>query len=193
MMKKIALNLIFLSPLAYMLYSLQSAVDPIKYIYIHTGSTAIVLLILTLGITPLKKVKNFLKYRRFVGLYTFFYALLHFINFFVLDAELSIAFVIKQTLDKPFIYLGMISFVILLFMCITSTRKLFRRYKNWHKAVYLVLIMITIHASMAQKVLSKVEYFYIFMAVVLVGYRVFKSKYMSNFFGNFLQKETKLA
>jgi sulfoxide reductase heme-binding subunit YedZ len=171
-MKKAILNLIFLSPLAYMLYGLQSAVDPIKYIYIHTGSTAIVLLILTLCITSFKKVKNFLKYRRFVGIYTFFYALLHFVNFFILDAELSIAFVLKQTLDKPFIYLGMISFVILLFMSITSARRLFRRYKSWHKAVYLVLIMVTIHASMAQKVLSQVEYFYIFMALLLIGNRV---------------------
>ena len=184
MIKKILLNLVFLSPLVYMLYGLQSAVDPIKYIYIHTGSTAIVMLILTLCITPLKKVKNFVKYRRFVGLYTFFYALLHFINFFVLDAELSVAFVIKQTLDKPFIYLGMISFVVLLFMSITSRRKLFKKYHTWHNGVYLVLVIIAIHASMAQKVLSKVEYFYIFMVVALLGYRIF---------ANFLQKRVKTA
>ncbi len=193
MIKKIVLNLIFLSPLVYMLYGLQSAVDPIKYIYIHTGSTAIVMLILTLCITPLRKVKNLVKYRRFVGLYTFFYAFLHFINFFVLDAELSVAFVIKQTLDKPFVYLGMISFVVLLFMSITSTRKLFKKYRTWHNGVYLVLGIITIHASMAQKVLSAVEYFYIFMAVILIGHRAFKSKWISRFFANFLQKRVKTA
>ena len=172
MMKKSALFLLFLSPFFYMLYGLQSAVDPIKYIYIHTGVTAIFLLILTLCISPLKKVKNFMRYRRFVGLFTFFYAFLHFLNFFVLDAELNPAFVLKETLDKPFVYLGMTSFTVLLFMSITSSKKLFKKFNSWHKLVYIVLILVTIHASMAQKVLSRYEYFYILITFILIGYRI---------------------
>ncbi|NOX15382.1 MAG: ferric reductase [Epsilonproteobacteria bacterium] len=172
-MKKIILTLVFLSPLFYMVYGLQSAIDPIKYIYIHTGTTTIILLIMTLCISPLKKIKNLMKYRRFVGLFTFFYGFLHFLNFFVLDAELSTAFVLKQTLDKPFIYLGMASFFILFLMSITSAKKLFKKLNSWHKFVYLALIMVTIHASMAQKVLSKTEYFYILIALILIGYRLY--------------------
>ena len=171
MIKKTVLFTVLISPFLYMLYGLQSAIDPIKFIYTYTGTSAILLLILTLSISPLKKVKNFMRYRRFVGLFAFFYAFLHFLNFFILDAEIDPLFAIKETVDKPFVYLGMISFVILLFMSITSTKKLFKKYNKWHKLVYIVLILVTIHASMAQKVLSRYEYFYIVMAIVLIGYR----------------------
>ncbi len=177
--KKTVLFTVFLSPFLYMLYGLQSAIDPIKFIYTCTGISAILMLILTLSISPLKRVKNFMRYRRFVGLFTFFYAFLHFLNFFILDAELNPLFVVKETIDKPFVYLGVISFVILLFMSITSTKKLFKKYNKWHKLVYIVLILVTIHASMAQKVLSRYEYFYIVMAVILIGYRLFLIKGIS--------------
>ena len=177
--KKTVLFTVFVSPFLYMLYGLQSAIDPIKFIYTCTGISAILMLILTLSISPLKRVKNFMRYRRFVGLFTFFYAFLHFLNFFILDAELNPLFVVKETIDKPFVYLGVISFVILLFMSITSTKKLFKKYNKWHKLVYIVLILVTIHASMAQKVLSRYEYFYIVMAVILIGYRLFLIKGIS--------------
>jgi sulfoxide reductase heme-binding subunit YedZ len=98
---------------------------------------------------------------------------LHFLNFYILDAQFDFAFVIKETLDKPFVYLGMISFVILLFMAITSTKKLFVKFNKQHKAVYLVLILVTIHASMAQKVLSSLEYTFIVVTSILLGYRVY--------------------
>lgn len=172
MIRKISLFLLFLSPFFYMVYGLQSAIDPIKYIYTCTGITAIVLLILTLCITPLRKIKNFMRYRRFTGLFALFYAFLHFLNFFILDAQFDIGFVLKEIMDKPFVYLGMISLVVLLFMGITSTKRLFRKFNKWHKAVYIVLILVTIHASMAQKVLSRFEYTYILMAVILLGYRL---------------------
>ena len=177
--KKTVLFTVFVSPFLYMLYGLQSAIDPIKFIYTCTGISAILMLILTLSISPLKRVKNFMRYRRFVGLFTFFYAFLHFLNFFILDAELNPLFVVKETIDKPFVYLGVISFVTLLFMSITSTKKLFKKYNKWHKLVYIVLILVTIHASMAQKVLSRYEYFYIVMAVILIGYRLFLIKGIS--------------
>ncbi len=177
-MKKIILFLVLLLPLFYLLATVQSANDPIKYIFTCTGLSAIVILMISLAIAPLKKVINLLKYRRMVGLFAFFYAFLHFINFYVLDAELDFAFVIKETLDKPFVYLGMISFVILLFMAITSTKKLFAKFNKYHKAVYLVLILVTIHSSMAQKVLSSLEYAFILSVIVLLGIRVYKKYVM---------------
>jgi sulfoxide reductase heme-binding subunit YedZ len=135
-MKKSLLFVALLLPLLYLLYKVPNANDPIKYIFTCTGLSSLVLLILSLCISPLKKVYNLLKYRKMIGVFSFFYAFLHFMNFFILDAELSVVFVVKETLDKPFIYLGMISFSILLFMALTSTKKLFAKFKKWHKLVY---------------------------------------------------------
>ncbi len=171
-MKRIVIFIALLSPFLYLLLSIQSANDPIKYIFTCTGQSAIVILMISLSLTPIKKVINLIKYRRMIGLFAFFYAFLHFLNFYVLDAQLDFSFVVKETLDKPFVYLGMISFVILFFMALTSTKKLFGKFNKYHKAVYLVLILVTIHSSMAQKVLSSLEYSFIVITFILLGYRV---------------------
>lgn len=177
-MKKVFLFIVLLLPLVYLLATVQSANDPIKYIFTYTGLSSIIILMISLTLTPLKKVINLIKYRRMIGLFAFFYAFLHFLNFYILDAQLDFTFVIKETLDKPFIYLGMIAFAILLFMAITSTKKLFRRFNSWHKSVYIVLILVTIHSSMAQKVLSSLEYTFILVTCILLGYRVY-TKFLS--------------
>ena len=110
-----------------------------------------------------------MKYRKEIGLLGFFYVLLHLLNFIVLDALFDFEFVIKETLAKPFIYLGMIAFFIVLFMASTSTKELFRKYNKYHKFVYLALILITIHWIMAQKAISILQYIYI-LAILIIGY-----------------------
>jgi len=173
-MKRIVIFIALLLPFLYLLWSVQSANDPIKYIFTCTGQSAIVILAISLSLSPIKKVINLLKYRRMIGLFAFFYAFLHFLNFYILDAQLDFSFVVKETFDKPFVYLGMISFVILFFMALTSTKKLFAKFNKWHKLVYVILVLVVIHASMAQKVLSGLEYFFIFITIMLLGYRGFK-------------------
>ena len=171
-MKRVLLFVALLLPLAFAsveLFVLQNVKDPIKYIYTFTGATATVILFATITISCIKKWANFMKFRRMMGLFGFFYALLHFLNFYILDAELDISFVIKETLDKPFIYLGMIAFIILLFMAITSTKGLYRKYNKYHKFVYLALGLITIHFIMAQKSLTIMQLGYIAM-ILMIGY-----------------------
>ena len=114
-MKKIVIFIVLLLPFLYLLWSVQSANDPIKYIFTCTGLSAIVILMISFSLTPIKKIINLVKYRRMIGLFAFFYVFLHFLNFYVLDAQLDFSFVVKETLDKPFVYLGMISFIILTF------------------------------------------------------------------------------
>jgi len=107
-----------------------------------------------------------------IGLFGFFYALLHLLNFIVLDAEFSMIFIIEETFDTPFIYLGMIAFFILLFMSFTSTKNLFKKYKTKHQIIYIALILITIHFIMAQKSLSILQYSYLVMIIILAYYKV---------------------
>ena len=153
-MKRLYIYLIMLSPLVLLstqLLILENVVDPIKYIYTVTGVSATVILFISILISLFKKQINLMKYRRLIGLFGFFYAFLHLINFVIFDAELDLAFIVEETLDKPFIYLGMTAFFILLFMTFTSSKKLFKKYKSYHQLIYLALILITIHFVMAQK------------------------------------------
>ncbi|WP_072682560.1 sulfite oxidase heme-binding subunit YedZ [Arcobacter sp. LA11] len=171
-MKRVLLFIVLLIPLGYLsfeLFIIQDVKDPIKYIYTVTGATATVILFATISLSLIKKWINLIKYRRMFGLFGFFYALLHFLNFFILDAELDFSFVVKETLDKPFIYLGMISLFILIFMAITSTKKLFRKYNKYHKSVYIALILITIHFIMAQKSLSILQLGYV-VTILIIAY-----------------------
>ncbi len=112
-MKRFLLFLLLLIPFLFALFELfilENVKDPIKYIYTISGVSSTVILFFTILISLIKKHFNILKYRRMIGLYGFFYALIHFLNFIVLDAELKIDFILKETLDKPFIYLGMFAF-----------------------------------------------------------------------------------
>jgi len=171
-MKRVLLFIILLIPLGYMsfeLFIIQDVKDPIKYIYTVTGATATVILFATISLSLIRKWINLIKYRRMFGLFGFFYALLHFLNFYILDAELDFLFVIEESLDKPFIYLGMISFFILIFMAITSTKKLFKKYNKFHKLIYLVLVLVTIHFIMAQKSLSILQFGYV-ITILIIAY-----------------------
>jgi len=150
--------------------------DPIKYIYTYTGSMAIILLFTTTSLSLIKNKINLIKHRRMIGLFAFFYAFLHFCNFYVFDAELDVEFVVKESLDKPFVYLGMISFSILIFMAATSSRNLYKKLNKYHRFIYLVLILITIHFVMAQKSLSIAQWVYLLIIVLIICFKIRQKK-----------------
>lgn len=171
-MVRFFIYLLSLTPLIYLnirLFIFDNVNDPIKYIYTITGATATVILFFTISISLIKEKINLIKYRKEVGLLGFFYVLLHLLNFVVLDASFDLDFIFKETLEKPFIYLGMIAFFIVLFMAITSTKQLFRKYNKYHKFIYLALILITIHWIMAQKSINISQYVYI-VIILLIGF-----------------------
>ncbi|MBU0633291.1 ferric reductase-like transmembrane domain-containing protein [bacterium] len=167
--KQLFLVILLLLPLLFLLYSLfvTGVKDPIKYIYTITGATALTLLYITTSISMIRKAVNLIKYRRTIGLFSFFYALLHFLNFIVFDMELKFSSVLKATLEKPFIYLGLIAFLILLFMAVTSLRVFFTKYYRYHKVIYAVLILASIHFVMAQKALSINQWFYLLIMFII--------------------------
>lgn len=158
--------------LSYEVFILQNINDPIKYIYTVTGATAMVLLFFTTTISLIKSKVNLIKYRRLIGLYGFFYAFLHMLNFIVLDMELDIMFALEETFDKPFIYLGMLAFLLLLFMATTSFKQLYKKFNKYHKVIYIVLILTTIHFIMAQKSLNIPQYFYLLIMAVIGSFKI---------------------
>jgi sulfoxide reductase heme-binding subunit YedZ len=173
-MKRFFLYLVSFLPLVYLLirlFVIDDLNDPIKYIYTITGASATVILFISILISLIKEKINLMKYRKEIGILGFFYAFLHLTNFIVFDAQFDLKFIIKETFEKPFIYLGMMAFFILLFMMITSSKQLFRKYNKYHKLVYLSLIFITIHWIMGQKSLSLEQFFYIAIVLVITYYK----------------------
>ena len=169
--KKNLLIFVLFLPFVYLVYEvliLQELNDPIKHIFTFTGVSSIVLILVSVLISPIKKIVNFMKYRKIIGLFGFFYAFLHFLNFVILDAELSLAFVIEETIKKPFIYLGMISFIILLLMAMSSTKNLYKRYSKFHKLVYISILAFLLHTIIAQKSVILIDVVFI-LIVVFIG------------------------
>ena len=175
---KIFLVLLALLPLGVAYYKLDSAIDPIKMLYTTTGIGAISLLLLSLLPSTCKRVChfNFLRYRKTIGLLSFLYVLLHVSVFVVLDSEFDYITIFEKSLKKPFIYVGVIAFVILLFMTLTSFKKLFAKYSKYHKAVYLALALALLHSFWAQKVAGVFEYNVVAIGLVLLGERIWAWK-----------------
>ena len=171
---KALLVLIALVPLGVAYYKLESAIDPIKMLYSFTGIGAMVLLLLSLVPSSCKRLChiNTLPYRKTIGLLSFVYALLHASVFIVLDSEFDVVTLFEKSLKKPFIYIGVIAFTILLFMALTSFKKLFARFSKYHKAVYIALLLAMLHSFWAQKVAGVFEYGVVFLGVMLLLERV---------------------
>ena len=175
--------LIAFLPIVYLLirlFIIDDVNDPIKYIYTITGVSATVILFISIIISLIKEKINLIKYRKEIGLLGFFYAFLHLLNFIVFDASFDFEFILKETVEKPFIYLGMIAFFILLFMATTSTKQLFRKYNKYHKLVYLSLILITIHWIMAQKSVNITQFIYIGIILIIGYYKLLQQIVRSN-------------
>lgn len=193
---KSLLVLLALLPLGVAYYQLDNAIDPIKMLYSYTGIGAISLLLLSLAPSTCKRVcgQNWLRFRKTIGLLSFVYALLHVSIFIVLDSEFDFITIFEKSLKKPFIYVGLIAFVIVLLMALTSTKKLFARFSTYHKAVYLALTLALLHSFWAQKVAGVFEYGIVFVGVLLLGERIGLGKNPHNclIYLTFLYKNNKM-
>lgn len=126
--------------------------NPIEFITRSTGTWALVFLCITLAITPLRRYTGWnqlIQYRRMLGLFVFFYALLHFSIWLWLDQNLSLSEMWQDVLKRPFITLGFTAFLCLWPLALTSNqwalRKLKRRWGQLHRLVYLVAILVILH------------------------------------------------
>ncbi|SNX29149.1 sulfoxide reductase heme-binding subunit YedZ [Polynucleobacter meluiroseus] len=126
--------------------------NPIEFITRSTGTWALVLLCITLAMTPLRLITGlpfWIKSRRMLGLFTFFYALLHFLIWLWLDQDFDWAAMWHDVLKRPFITMGFASFVMLIPLAITSTRwaqrKLGRRWMHLHRLIYVIACTAILH------------------------------------------------
>ncbi len=150
--------------------------DPLKFTADLLGITAVQFLIATLSITPVKSYLkiNLIKHRRLLGLWTFAYALMHAMFFFIAENEGSVSMMYLDMLKRPFVFFGASAFFILSMMAITSHKKLFSKFVGWHKLVYLAAVLISLHYMMSQKVVGFNVMIYVSIIATLLALRLLK-------------------
>ncbi|WP_239078217.1 MULTISPECIES: sulfite oxidase heme-binding subunit YedZ [Deefgea] len=131
---------------------LNQAVNPIEFLTRSSGTWALVGLLVTLAITPLRQITGWSwlqSLRRMLGLFAFFYALVHFATYIWLDQFFDFSAIVQDIIKRPFITIGFAAFVLLIPLALTSTNGWMRRLKrNWgriHRLIYLIAPLAVIH------------------------------------------------
>jgi sulfoxide reductase heme-binding subunit YedZ len=171
-----------LTPLAWLIYAALSGnlgVNPIEAITRSLGDWALRLLLLTLAVTPLRKLTGWrwpLRFRRMLGLYAFFYTALHLGSYIVLDQFFYWPEIWSDIIKRPYITVGMISFLLLIPLAITSTGGMMRRLgRNWqrlHRLVYPIAIGGVLHYYMLVKADTREPLIYAGILLLLLLARI---------------------
>jgi sulfoxide reductase heme-binding subunit YedZ len=162
-------------------------VNPVEFVLRTTGVLALVFLLITLSVTPLRKYLGWnwlIKFRRMLGLFAFFYAAFHLVTYSIFDKSLSVPAIVADVWQRPFIAVGMLAFFLLVPLAVTSTNGMIKRLggKNWarlHKLTYVIAALGVIHFWMIVK--SDLTYPALFGSVlaVLLYYRFATSRRQS--------------
>lgn len=138
--------------LVFALFTNQLGANPIEAITDFTGETALRILLLSLAMTPLRMLFRKpwpIRLRRMVGLFAFFYVLMHLLTYLLLDQQLDGAAIIADIIDRPYITAGSVGFIILLALAVTSTKGMMKRMgKRWqllHRLVYVATSAALLH------------------------------------------------
>jgi sulfoxide reductase heme-binding subunit YedZ len=166
--------------LAYGAYTGDLGVNPIEFITRFTGSWSLIILISSLAVTPLRRITGWnelIKFRRMLGLFAFFYALLHFSTYLVLDHFFDFAAIGKDILKRPYVTAGFIGFVVMIPLAVTSTagmiRRLGKRWQQLHRLVYVAAIAGVIHFYWLVKADISRPAQYGAVLALLLGFRLF--------------------
>jgi sulfoxide reductase heme-binding subunit YedZ len=173
------LCLIPFGQLASRAYNDDLGANPIDAITRFTGSWSLIILLACLAVTPLRRLTGWnelIKYRRMLGLFAFFYALLHFATFLVLDHFFDFARIAKDILKRPYVTAGFTAFVIMIPLALTSTaamiRRLGKRWQRLHRLVYLAAVAGVIHFYWLVKADIRRPAQYAAVLALLLGYRL---------------------
>ncbi|MES2709542.1 MAG: protein-methionine-sulfoxide reductase heme-binding subunit MsrQ [Verrucomicrobiota bacterium] len=154
--------------------------NPVEFVTRATGVLCLVFLALTLMVTPLRKLAGWnwlLKHRRILGLFAFWYGLAHLLTYVVFDRGLKLATIPGDVGQRPFIAVGMISFLLMVPLAVTSTNAMIKRLggQRWarlHRLTYLIAVGGVAHYWMIVKSDLRWPVFFAGIFAVLLGYRV---------------------
>lgn len=152
---KVTVWLLCLTPallLAWRAYSGGLGANPIEFITLKTGFWTLVLIMVTLAVTPIRRITGWnriIQFRRLLGLFAFFYATLHFLTYVTLDLFFDFSAIGADILKRPYITVGFGAFLLLIPLAGTSTKGWIRRLgRNWlrlHRLLYLSAALAVLH------------------------------------------------
>ncbi len=181
--RRVLIFTVSLLPLLFIVYETttnQLGADPAKAIVLFTGTWAFYFLLITLSVSPLKRLASqswLMTHRRMLGLFTLFYAIAHLLSYLIFILGLDFSSFGSELVKRPYILLTIPAIALLIALGATSTQTMMRRLgKNWvklHKSIYLIAILAWLHvllqvrSSYADAVLFGV------LTALLLGVRVY--------------------
>lgn len=157
--------------------------NPVETITHETGLWALRFLLITLSITPLRYLSQMhwlIKLRRMLGLFTFFYAVLHVLTYIWLDQFFDWMEILVDIPKRPFITIGFASFLLLLPLAFTSTnamqRRLKKKWQSLHKLVYVIPVLVVVHFMWSLKADYSEPQIYGVIFLLLMLLRLFKDR-----------------
>jgi sulfoxide reductase heme-binding subunit YedZ len=179
-----ALFILLLLPALYYSYGMWQdtlGANPLEAIIRGLGDWGLRILLITLAISPVRRLLNWpqiLRTRRMLGLYTYFYVVLHLFGYLWFDQFFDWEEIWFDILERPFITVGMISVVLLTPLAITSTKGMIRRLgKNWmrlHLLIYPISVLIVVHFWWMVKLDVTEPMIYSFILTLLLAERLFR-------------------
>jgi sulfoxide reductase heme-binding subunit YedZ len=155
-------------------------VNPAETLQLQTGRWGLRFLLLTLAVTPIRRLTGWnpiVRFRRMLGLFAFYYVSLHFLTYLLLDQGFAWGAIAADIVKRPFITVGFAAFVLMVPLALTSTqaaiRRLGRRWRTLHRLVYVAAICAAIHFIWKGKVVVGDPVTYAAILAVLLGFRVF--------------------
>ncbi|MGF1703161.1 protein-methionine-sulfoxide reductase heme-binding subunit MsrQ [Photobacterium makurazakiensis] len=178
-----SVSLGFLAFLIYSVFSGGLGADPIEGISHFTGKAALNTLMLTLIISPLARFLKqglLVRTRRLVGLYSFFWALLHLVGYLALDLNFNGSLLLSEIIERPYLTLGAVSWLILFALAITSTqaiqRKMGAHWQKLHNWVYLAVLLAPIHYywSVKSGLIEPAIYIICVLSILALRHKIFR-------------------
>ena len=154
--------------------------NPIEAITRRTGDWALRILLITLAISPIRRITGWngiVKYRRMIGLFAFFYVCVHVSLYITLDKFFDFKEILEDVIERPFITAGFSAFILLLPLVITSTNKMVERLQyRWiqiHRLIYIISMLAVLHFWWMVKIDTREPAIYAVILATLLGFRLF--------------------
>jgi methionine sulfoxide reductase heme-binding subunit len=178
---KLVVFVLALAPLLWLIFRAitgRLTANPIEDITLTTGIWTYRLLLITLFITPLRRITGWnrvIQYRRMLGLFAFSYATVHLLTYLVLDQGLAFKYILADIAKRPYITAGMTAYLLMLPLALTSTkgwiRRLGRRWQTLHRLVYFSAIAAALHFIWKVKVVIGEPVYYAVILAILLAFR----------------------
>lgn len=161
------------------IWSLSLGANPVEEVLTVCGKTTLNLLLLTLCITPIRRstgINRLVAFRRLLGLFAFFYLVLHFLVYLFLDRGMEWGTIVDDVAERPYITVGFAALLMMIPLAATSTNALQRRLgRNWarlHRLVYAIAVLGVVHFWWQVKLDVAEPLLYAVLLTVLLGVRV---------------------